>query len=132
VLLVAATSVYGHGAFTHLRHAAGPDALALFAPYDLFLLVASVALALYLGIWAGLVGLRSANISLGLGALAGGVLVTAFAFAAMPLDSLPGVGYPPWEIWLLGRSYIYIGAWLMTAVGGLETCMSEEASPWDS
>jgi hypothetical protein len=129
-LLVATTSAYGNGAFTHLRHVDGPDALALFAPYNRFLFVISIGLALYVGIWAGTVGLHTANISLGLSALAGGVVVTALAFSAMPLDSLPGVGYPPWEVWLLGRCYIYIGAWLITAVGGLETCVSEEASPW--
>ncbi|HEY8345687.1 MAG TPA: hypothetical protein VIL07_00210 [Symbiobacteriaceae bacterium] len=95
------------------------ELIAAMRTYDQFVDVATLLLAIYLGIWTAAVGLYTGKFLLGFGLLGAGVAGTAVALSFMAPAQLPGISYPATAIWLFGNVFIYFGAWMVTSVAGI-------------
>lgn|GEM_PF-2637671 len=98
---------------------AAPPSAVIAEGYAAFVRTAMLSLALVLGIGAALIGLWSGGpgrVWLGLAVLAGGVVLTAMAFATLPGghfvdgDLVTSI----WRLWLSGGAYTYVGTFLVT------------------
>ncbi len=89
-----------------------------FRSYGRFLAVASLMLGAFLGLYAGMAGLRADRISVGLGILVLGALVTLIPFSLLPTLRYPEGDMAAWMLWLNTGFYGYGLTWFATNLVG--------------
>ena len=94
--------------------------------YPVYLLIVDALLALYLGIWAALSGLRQPLHGVAL--LLAGILLTALLFILLPVAHIGTERYSAPALWLMGAAWIYMCTWLVTTLVGRAVLVSRDSS----
>ncbi len=126
VILLTLLATYGLNSYGHLAEATVPgdpmdEGHALyedFRSYGRFLMITSLMLGAFLGLFAAHAGLRRQRTSVGLAVLALGVLVTVIPYSLLPYFYYPGDSLPAWRMWLNTGFYGYGIAWFAGTLAG--------------
>jgi hypothetical protein len=119
VVLLAAVVAGGLVLFRDLFAAPAPEPGTVFAPgYQAFLRIGGGALALLLGLWAGLVGVVHRRWWLGATVLVAGVTITVSAFSILPWVRFPLDRYAAGAAWLFSGLPLCFGTWAVVIVAG--------------
>lgn len=114
--VVAYTALSFRGFYTAPVPSGENDVLAMYRDYRLFLHPVGLALAVYLGVWAAAVGWSRGHVFAGLGALAGGALVTILALTPLPWIRFPNDQYSVGAAWFFGNAVPLAVTWMLATL----------------
>jgi len=120
LVILVAVSAGAAIAFRDLYSERPYDALAtLSEAYRRFLRIGGAGLALYIGIWAGVLGAWRRNLWHGLALLAAGTATTLLALSPLPWVRFPFDRYAAPAAWILGNAVPLVIGWAVATAAGL-------------
>lgn len=86
--------------------------------YTWFLQISGFGLALYLGVWTAVLGLRTRHLWLGGAALLAGAFVTVLSLSVLPWVYFPFDQYAVGATWIMGKFPLAAASWLAVTILG--------------